>query len=108
MQFEELLNHIIMRVENSTLVPEKKQKIYAQISIGLHKLVWSSLITHIPEEMLKKVCLQSQMTVDQYVDCIKNALRNPETPKIIHTSVTDALQEIDTILTESGIPQIPV
>ncbi|HCM82499.1 MAG: hypothetical protein UV63_C0021G0014 [Microgenomates group bacterium GW2011_GWC1_43_11] len=104
--FDNLLTNIIIRVQQSSLGDEKKADIYAQISIGLHKLVWSVLISYIPEDKLKKIVAQSRMTIDQYSNLIDSALRNPNISKELHAITIDSLSEIDAFLTKNGIPQM--
>ena len=104
--FDNLLTNIITRVQQSSLSDEKKADIYTQISIGLHKLVWSVLISHIPESKLKETTSQSQLTIDQYSDLIEIALQNPAASKELHAITIDSLSEIDAFLTKNGIPQM--
>lgn len=103
--FNAATKNIITRVQLSPLSEEEKAGIYAELSLGLHKLVWTILIAHIPEEKLKEVTSQTKMTIDQYADCIDLALKNPETSKELHDMTMESLQEIDALLTKKGIPQ---
>lgn len=104
-KFDGLLTQIIERVQNSTLSEEKKADIYAQISIGLRKLVWPILISRIPEQKLADTVSQSQLTLDQYSELIESALHDPNTSRELHDSIIEALIEINTLLTKNGIPQ---
>lgn len=105
--FDQHLTHLITRVQLSGLSDEDKAEIYTEINIGLHKLVWSVLVSHIPEEKLSELTTQSKLTIDQYSDLIELALKSPGMSKELNTEIMDSLSEIETLLTKNGVPQIP-
>ncbi|OGG01603.1 hypothetical protein A2Z33_07460 [Candidatus Gottesmanbacteria bacterium RBG_16_52_11] len=98
-----LLTDILVRVQNARIPDEKKADIYARISAGMRSLVWPILISRMPEQKLAETVAAPQMTMDQYVELVESALKNPETPKDIQDQITGALTEIGEILTKNGI-----
>lgn len=105
--FDNLLTNILTKVARSSLSDEEKADVYAEISVGLHKLVWPILVSHMPEkDLAAAVDNPKDWTMDRYASLIEKALSDPQTPKEIFDELTGALKEIDELVS-SHLPQAP-
>ena len=103
--FDALLTAILTKVAQSPLSDEEKADVYAQISVGLHTLVWPILLSHIPEGDLKAaVDNPRDWNMDRYVELIHTSLRDPSTPKEIHDQLMSTLSEVDETVSLRLIP----
>jgi len=102
--FDQRLTNIITRIEESSLPDEKKAEVYAEISLGLQKLVWTVLIAYIPEQKLKYSTAQSHITIDTYCELIDEALKNPDLPKDLYMMTMKSLGEIEILLDQALLP----
>ena len=96
---EVVLTRILTLISESSLSDAEKADIYVQLTVGMRRLVWPILLTHIPEYLLKDaVDHPERIMVDQYTELIKSALQNPSTPKEMHDEVKSALGEVEALL----------
>ena len=103
--FDDKFTAIIDRIQTSSMSDEEKANSYAQLRVGLHKLVWPILLDHIPEHDLKdSVDHPENLTVTRYAELIGMALDDAATAGEIHAEVMEALDEIDGLLTKQGFP----
>ena len=93
-----LLADIIIKVTDSNRSDVEKAEVMAELSVGMRKLVWPILISHIPEYLLKEATEKSQITADEYVELIESALKNPATAREIHDELKAALLEAKTLV----------
>lgn len=104
--FDKKLTSILTRIQESNLSDTEKADCVSQIDIGLHKLVWPILMSHIPPNDLKDAVAHPEtLTVHRYGELIGKALNNPATAKEIHTEVMEALTEIESLIT-THIPTV--
>lgn len=101
--FDTTLTRILERIQASALPDEKKADVYAQITVGLQKLVWPVLLARMPEDKLRDYVDNSALTVEKYNELISAALTDPETPEELHSQIMSVLTEIDALLTTNGI-----
>ena len=99
--FENLVTPIIDKVIASKLSDTEKADIFAQLTIGMRKLVWPILLVHTPEHLLKKYAVKSELTIEEYTDLIQTALRGPGTANDIYTELKGALEEVDALVTKT-------
>lgn len=103
--FDNLLTHIITKVGESSLSDEEKADVYAEISVGLHKLVWPILLSHMPEkDLAAAVDNPKDWTMDRYAELISKSLSDPAMPKEIYDELTGALKEIDELVSSKLTP----
>jgi len=96
---EQLLIRILTKISESSRSDGEKADAYVQLNVGMRRLVWPILLTHIPEYLLKDaVDHPERITVDQYTELIKSALQNPATSKEIHDEIMGALVEVEALL----------
>lgn len=96
---ETLLQSILQRVYESTLPDTEKADMYVQLEVGMRKLVWPILLSHMPTYMLDEAVRHPEkMDMAKYTELIESALQNPATSKEIHDEIKGALEEIDTLL----------
>ncbi len=108
MDFDDTITRILTTIGGSQLSDTEKADCYAQLRVGLHKLVWPILISHIPDGELKDAVDHPEtLTVRRYGELIGKALDDPATAGEIHTEVMAALEEIDELLTKIGVPALP-
>jgi hypothetical protein len=94
-----LVKQIIQRVYASNLPDTEKADIYVQVEVGMRKLVWPILLSHMPTYMLDEAVRHPEkMDMTKYTELIESALQNPATPKEIHDEIKGALEEIDALL----------
>lgn len=98
--FDKKLTRILTRIQESSLSNTEKADSVAELDLGLHKLVWPILVSHIPENELKDVVSHPEtLSVHRYGELMGKALSHPETAKEIHEEVIAALAEIETLTT---------
>lgn len=94
-----LLQRIFQRVYGSKLPDTEKADIYVQLEVGMRRLVWPILLSHIPKYMLDDaVTHPEKVTMTRYSELIESALQNPATPKEIHDEIKGALEEVEALL----------
>lgn len=99
---EEILTHIITSVTQSTRSDIEKADVLSSISLGMHRLVWPILLSHVPQYLLDDaVSRPDQITMDDYVEMIDVALKNPSTAKEMHEELKAALEEVEGLLEKS-------
>jgi len=97
-----LVTHITNTVATSSLHDEEKADIIAQLTAGMHRLVWPILLSHVPQYLLDDATNNpEQFTMDDYVEMIDVALRNPATAKELHEELKGALEEVKALLDTS-------
>lgn len=100
------LTRILTVIAESSLSDTEKADLYVQIQVGMRKLVWPIVLTHVPEYLLKQAVDQSEhMTIDQYAELIEASVSNPATPKEIHDEIRDALLEIEELFGKRLTPK---
>ena len=105
---EEKLTSIITRIESSQILETDKADILAEMAVGMRRLVWPILLSHVPEYILKDATAKkSQFTLTDYTELITTSLQNPATPKELHDELLGALREVDTLLTERLPKPVP-
>lgn len=97
----EIVNDIITRVTVSKLPDTEKADIMTAVSLGMRKLVWPILLSHVPEYLLREAKKNEAMTVDDYLEIIESALSNPATAKEMHDELKAALAEVDQLVTKT-------
>lgn len=103
--FNVKLTNILETIGKSGLSDVEKADCFAQLDLGLHRLVWPILVSHIPEVDLKDVVDHPEtMTVARYGELMGKAMSDPNTALEIHEEVMGALGEIEDLLTKQGIP----
>lgn len=103
--FDAILTRIVSTIAQSDLSDTQKADCWAQLDLGLHKLVWPILVSHVPERDLKDAVDRPEtLTVERYGELMRITLDDPETPKEIHEEVIGALGEVEELLTKQGIP----
>lgn len=95
---EEIVLHITEAISKSSRSDSEKADVYAELSIGMRKLVWPILVSHIPEYLLKEITAKEQITVDEYTELIESALSNPATAREIHDELKAALLEVQALV----------
>lgn len=99
---DEVLTRIITTVSQSTLSETEKKDIYAQLTVGMHRLVWPILLSHVPQYLLDDaVNNPDRFTIEEYAEIIDIALKNPATAKEMHEELFGALQEVEALLTKA-------
>lgn len=107
MDFDDTITRILCTIQASELPDTQKADCYAQFDLGLHKLVWPILVSHIPEDELKETVDHPEtLTVTRYGELMGKAVSNPATSREIHDEVMGALGEIEDLLTKQGIPAV--
>lgn len=105
--FDTKLTNILETIQKSGLSDVEKADCVAQLDLGLHRLVWPILVSHIPESELKDAVDHPEtMTVVRYGELMEKAVSHPETAREIHEEVMGALTEIEDLLTKQGIPVV--
>ena len=97
----DIVNDIITRVTKSEHPDTEKADIMAAVSLGMRKLVWPILLSHVPEYLLREAKENEAMTVDEYLEIIESALSNPATAKEMHDELKAALAEVDQLVTKT-------
>lgn len=97
-QVNVLLTKIIDKIQVSNLSDSEKANLYAEIGLGLDKLVWPIIMSHLPKEKLEQFESKKQMSTDEYTELIESALNSPGMPKEVHDEVLAALQEVDSLI----------
>jgi len=97
-----LLGSIITAVSESKLPETEKADMLAKLTVGMHRLVWPILLSHVPQYLLDDATNHpEQFTMDDYVEMIDVALKNPATAKEMHEELKGALTEVKTLLDQS-------
>lgn len=97
--FDTRLTNIVTTIEESSLSDTQKADCCVQLSVGLQKLVWPILVSHIPENELKDAVNRPEtLTVSRYGELMGMALGDPTTAAQIHTEVMEALTEIESLV----------
>lgn len=95
---DSILTNIVTTVTKSNRSDSEKADIMAQLTVGMHRLVWPILLSHVPEYLLKEVTNKDSMTLDDYQELLDSALQNPATAKEIHDELKDALLEVEALV----------
>lgn len=99
---DEVLTHIITSVTESTRSDGEKADLLSSVSLGMHRLVWPILLSHVPQYVLDDAIKRpEQFTMDDYVEMIDVALKNPATAKEMHEELKGALEEVRGLLEKS-------
>jgi hypothetical protein len=99
---EEILTKIIASVTESTRSDVEKADLLSSVSLGMHRLVWPILLSHVPQYLLDDATKRpEQFTMDDYLEMIDVALKNPATAKEMHDELKGALEEVQTLLLKS-------
>ncbi len=99
---DEVLTGIVTHVSNSKLSDTEKADVYANLSVGMRRLVWPILLSHMPEYLLKEATEGGRpFTVDDYAELIEAAMQNPATAKEIHEELISALREVDSLVSKA-------
>ena len=93
-----ILNAIITKVTGSSLSDEEKADIFAELAVGMRKLVWPILLSHVPGYALEYAMKKDQLSMEEYADIITSSLANPGTAKELHDELLSALTEVDDLL----------
>lgn len=97
-----LITGIITAVSESKLPETEKADVLAQLTVGMHRLVWPILLSHVPQYLLDDATgSPERFTMDDYVEIIDVALKNPATAKEMHDELKGALTEVSALLTKS-------
>lgn len=97
-----LITGIITAVSESKLPETEKADVLAQLTAGMHRLVWPILLSHVPQYLLDDATNNPErFTMDDYVEMIDVALKNPATAKEMHDELKGALEEVSALLTKS-------
>lgn len=95
---EVILTSITSKVSLSKLSEVEKAEVLSQLTVGMHRLVWPILLSHVPEYVLKEVTDKKSLTMDEYVELIESALKNPATAREIHDEFKAALLEVQALV----------
>lgn len=99
------LDRIVERVTQSQLSETEKADVFASLSLGMRRLVWPILLSHIPKETLDDLFNSKEpLPMDRYTQLIEQTLNDPKTPKEMYDELMAALEEIEELLTKQGIP----
>lgn len=102
-----LLDRIVKRVTQSHLSETEKADVFASLSLGMRRLVWPILLSHIPNETLDDLLNgKESLPMDRYTQLIEQTLKDPETPKEMYNELMDALGEIESLVA-TQIPPSP-
>lgn len=102
-----LLDRIVERVTQSHLSETEKADVFASLSLGMRRLVWPILLSHIPKETLDDLLNGKEpLPMDRYTQLITQTLKDPETPKEMYNELMDALAEVDELVS-SHLPPAP-
>lgn len=97
--FDTKLTTFIRTIQSSNLSDIEKADCMAQLDLGLHRLVWPILVSHIPESDLKDAVDHPEtMTVVRYGEFMGRALSDPGVAREIHEEVMGALGEIEGLI----------
>ncbi len=107
-QLDTLLGHIVERVTQSQLSETEKADVFASLSLGMRRLVWPILLSHIPKETLDDLLNGKEpLTMDRYTELIEQTLKNPQTPKEIYEELMAALGEIESlVIARPPVPEV--
>lgn len=97
---EELITRITTSISASSMSEDEKAEALSQLSVGMRRLVWPILLSHVPEYMLEDAVKKSTLTIEEYAEIIETAMSNPATPRQMHDELLGALKEVDTLLSE--------
>lgn len=107
MDFDDTITRILLTIQVSDLSDTQKADCYAQLDLGLHRLVWPILVSHISENDLKDVVDHPEdLTVKRYSELMSQALDDPATAPEIHAEVMGALTEIESLIA-TQLPKPP-
>lgn len=99
---DEILTRIITTVSQSKLPETEKNDVYAQLTVGMHRLVWPILLAHVPQYLLDDAVNNPQrFTVEDYAELIDIALKNPATAKEMYEELLGALTEVDALVAKA-------
>lgn len=99
-----ILSRIVERVTRSHLSETEKADVFASLSLGMRRLVWPILLSHIPKDTLDNLLnVKEPLAMERYSQLINQTLKDPETPKEMYNEVMGALGEIEELLTKQGI-----
>lgn len=97
-----LITGIITSVSESKLPDTEKADVLAQLTAGMHRLVWPILLSHVPQYLLDDATNSpNRFTMGDYVEMIDVALKNPATAQEMHEELKGALAEVKTLLEKS-------
>ena len=93
-----MMTSIVDRIAKSSLSDTEKADLYAQISVGMHTMVWPILLTHVPKYLLDDMMNKTTMSVEEYRELFTTALSNPSASKELHDELIGALTEVDDLI----------
>lgn len=93
-----LVNGILEKILASSLSDTEKADAMASLSLGMRRLVWPILLTHVPEYLLAELKEKKNMTMEEYLEIIESAFKNPATARQMHDEVKAALLEVDVLV----------
>lgn len=99
---DERITGILTAISTSKLSEIEKADVLSQLTVGMHRLVWPILLSHVPQYLLDDATQKpEQFTIDDYVEMIDIALKNPATAKEMHEELKGALDEVGALLDKS-------
>ena len=98
-EIEEILTGIITKVTQSRLTDTEKADVLSELPLGMRKLVWPILLSHVPPYLLEDASSRvGKFTMDDYAELIDASLSNPATAKEIHDELKAALEEVEQLV----------
>jgi hypothetical protein len=103
-KFEDRLEAIIRKVEESGWPDADKEVLYAQISQYLRSVILPIIVKYTPEAELKALSADtSKVSVDAFVALMKQPFGNPKMYEELNAMFHTVLDDVDTALTKGGI-----
>ena len=101
---EEKVKSIVAKVNASGISDTEKAAIFAEISLGLRKLVWPVLIKHMPKDKLTALTSGAEpVTIDNYIELIKAAVADRGMFPELNRVINDTLVDVEAVLSRRGI-----
>lgn len=95
-----ILTRIIERVNHAGITETEKADVYAQLAVGMRRLIWPILLVHVPEYLLQEAKEKKELTLSEYTDIVDSAMQNPKAGKDMYDELKGALLEVDALVTK--------
>lgn len=101
---EDKLRALLAKIEASDLTDEQKDKMLAILVDELEALVQPVLLKYVDSAKLEAAASDaSSVTVEKYLDVMKDALTNPEAYKELERVMEQLLVDFEQIMKEGGL-----
>ena len=105
---DQQLRTVITRIEASKLPDVEKDALYEMIAEGLQSTVWPILLKYMPKDQLEDLSSHpSKVNLESFGKLIEDTVKDGKALTEINDLMVQILNEVDTALTEQGIPPAP-